>query len=176
MRARSYHASPGACQASVLCISLWMISVNIMISECSPVDGRGCGKVDNRRNKPPHPVAGVRLSTGAASYPQASCAVGYTCSEGGGRPSRVSSQRSKSHLLIGLGAAAEVGDRVRYVTAAALVNELVEATDDLTLSRTIAGTAFCGQHKTNTTPGSGKDQHRNNTDKTVLPGTRRHTC
>ena len=30
---------------------------------------------------------------------------------------------------------------------------------------------FGGQHKTNTTPGSGKDQHANNTDKTVLPGT-----
>jgi hypothetical protein len=35
---------------------------------------------------------------------------------------------------------------------------------------------FCGQHKTNTTPGSGKDQHADNTDKTVLPGTRRHAC
>ncbi|HYA49802.1 MAG TPA: ATP-binding protein, partial [Streptosporangiaceae bacterium] len=44
----------------------------------------------------------------------------------------------KSHLLIGLGtAAAENGCRVRYVTAAALVNELVEAADDKTLSRTI---------------------------------------
>jgi len=44
----------------------------------------------------------------------------------------------KSHLLIGLGtAAAESGYRVRYVTAAALVNELVEAADDKTLSRTI---------------------------------------
>jgi len=45
----------------------------------------------------------------------------------------------KSHLLIGLGtAAAENGYRVRYSTAAALVNELVEAADDKTLSRTIA--------------------------------------
>ncbi len=45
----------------------------------------------------------------------------------------------KSHLLIGLGtAAAENGYRVRCVTAAALVNELVEAADDKTLSRTIA--------------------------------------
>ena len=35
---------------------------------------------------------------------------------------------------------------------------------------------FCRQHKTNTTPGSGKDQHVDNTDKTVLPGTRRHAC
>ena len=45
----------------------------------------------------------------------------------------------KSHLLIGLGiAAAEAGHRVRYTTAAALVNELVEAADDKSLSRTIA--------------------------------------
>ena len=45
----------------------------------------------------------------------------------------------KSHLLIGLGtAAAEHGCRVKYTTAAALVNELVEAADDKTLSRTIA--------------------------------------
>ena len=45
----------------------------------------------------------------------------------------------KSHLLIGLGtAAAENGYRVRYATAAELVNELVEAADDKTLSRTVA--------------------------------------
>jgi DNA replication protein DnaC len=45
----------------------------------------------------------------------------------------------KSHLLIGLGAAAaEAGCRVRYTTAAALVNELVEAADEKRLSRTIA--------------------------------------
>jgi DNA replication protein DnaC len=45
----------------------------------------------------------------------------------------------KSHLLIGLGtAAAEAGYRVRYTTAAALVNELVEAADDKHLSKTIA--------------------------------------
>jgi len=44
----------------------------------------------------------------------------------------------KSHLLIGLGtAAAEHGYRVRYVTAAVLVNELVEASDDKTLSKVI---------------------------------------
>lgn len=45
----------------------------------------------------------------------------------------------KSHLLIGLGtAAAETGYRVRYTTAAGLVNELVEAADERHLSRTIA--------------------------------------
>ena len=45
----------------------------------------------------------------------------------------------KSHLLIGLGtAAAETGYRVKYTTAAALVNELAEAANNKTLSRTIA--------------------------------------
>lgn len=44
----------------------------------------------------------------------------------------------KTHLLIGLGtAAAEAGRRVRYVTCAALVNELIEAADDKQLSRVI---------------------------------------
>ena len=45
----------------------------------------------------------------------------------------------KSHLLIALGlAACHQGRSVRYVTAAALVNELVEAADDRTLAKTIA--------------------------------------
>jgi DNA replication protein DnaC len=45
----------------------------------------------------------------------------------------------KSHLLIGLGmAACEQGRRVRYVTAAQLVNELVEAADERRLSRIVA--------------------------------------
>ena len=45
----------------------------------------------------------------------------------------------KSHLLIGLGmAACERGLRVRYVTAAALVNELAEASDERMLSRVVA--------------------------------------
>lgn len=44
----------------------------------------------------------------------------------------------KSHLLIGLGiAAAENDKRVRYVTTAGLVNELVEAADAKQLARTI---------------------------------------
>ena len=44
----------------------------------------------------------------------------------------------KTHLLIGLGtAAAEQGRRVRYVTTAALVNELVEAADAKQLSRVV---------------------------------------
>ena len=45
----------------------------------------------------------------------------------------------KTHLLIGLGlAACEQGRRVRYVTTAALVNELVEAADDRALSRLVS--------------------------------------
>ncbi len=45
----------------------------------------------------------------------------------------------KTHLLIGLGAAAaEKGFRVKYTLATRLVNELVEAADDKTLARTIA--------------------------------------
>ena len=45
----------------------------------------------------------------------------------------------KTHLLIGLGiAACEQGLRVRYVTAAALVNELVEAADERELSKVVA--------------------------------------
>lgn len=44
----------------------------------------------------------------------------------------------KSHLLIGTAvAAAEAGRRVRYVTCAALVNELAEAADDHVLSRVV---------------------------------------
>jgi len=45
----------------------------------------------------------------------------------------------KSHLLIGLGsAAAMAGYKVKYVLAAKLVNELVEAADDRQLTKTIA--------------------------------------
>jgi len=44
----------------------------------------------------------------------------------------------KSHLLIGLGiAACEAGRRVRYITCAALVNELAEAADDRVLSKVV---------------------------------------
>jgi DNA replication protein DnaC len=45
----------------------------------------------------------------------------------------------KTHVLIGLGmAACEEGLRVRYVTAAGLVNELAEAADERVLARTVA--------------------------------------
>jgi IstB-like ATP binding protein len=45
----------------------------------------------------------------------------------------------KSHLLIGFGiAACEQGRRVRYATAAQLVNELAESADERRLSRIVA--------------------------------------
>jgi DNA replication protein DnaC len=45
----------------------------------------------------------------------------------------------KSHLLIALGTeAAMAGYRVKYTLAARLVNELVEAADELSLNKTIA--------------------------------------
>jgi DNA replication protein DnaC len=45
----------------------------------------------------------------------------------------------KTHLLIALGlAACEQGRRVRYITCAQLVNELVEAADDRQLSRVVS--------------------------------------
>jgi DNA replication protein DnaC len=48
----------------------------------------------------------------------------------------------KSHLLIGLGAAATMaGFRVRYVLAAKLVNELVEAADEKVLNKPSPATA-----------------------------------
>ncbi|MER8034931.1 ATP-binding protein [Streptomyces hydrogenans] len=47
-------------------------------------------------------------------------------------------RRGESHLLIGLGTAiAEAGGRVRYTTAANLVNELAETASDKQLGRTI---------------------------------------
>jgi DNA replication protein DnaC len=45
----------------------------------------------------------------------------------------------KSHLLIALGTeAAMKGFRVKYTLATKLVNELVEASDDMVLAKTIA--------------------------------------
>ncbi|WTY53919.1 IS21-like element helper ATPase IstB [Micromonospora sp. NBC_01412] len=50
----------------------------------------------------------------------------------------------KSHLLIGIGTAiAEAGMKVRYTTAANLVNELAEAADDRQLTKVIARYGRC---------------------------------
>jgi DNA replication protein DnaC len=51
----------------------------------------------------------------------------------------ITEEIGKTHLLIGLGlAACEQGRRVRYVTTAAMVNELSEAADNRQLSRVVA--------------------------------------
>jgi len=50
MRARSYHASPRLAKASVLCIILWRILVNMLVNHRLAVDRRGCGNVDNMQN------------------------------------------------------------------------------------------------------------------------------
>jgi hypothetical protein len=38
---------PRGSQASVLCISLWMIYSNTLVSPCENVEERACGNVDN---------------------------------------------------------------------------------------------------------------------------------
>jgi DNA replication protein DnaC len=60
----------------------------------------------------------------------------------------------KSHLLIALGAAAAMaGHRMKYVLAAKLVNELVEAADEKVLNKTIASNeSFSGWTKIFTDP------------------------
>lgn len=51
----------------------------------------------------------------------------------------ITSGTGKSHLLIALGTeAAMAGHRVKYTLATKLVNELVEASDEMTLTKTIA--------------------------------------
>jgi DNA replication protein DnaC len=80
-----------------------------------------------------------------AANPNVPAAVVHTLAKGtwiaAGQPLCLigDSGTGKSHLLIGVGtAAAEAGYRVRYSTAAALVNELIEAADERHLSKTIA--------------------------------------
>ena len=85
MRARSYQASPGPAKANALCISLWMIQVNMLVNHCMAVDGRACGKVDNRWDPAscrwwPRP-----LSTDGVRYPQPACGCG-TCYHSAGMP------------------------------------------------------------------------------------------
>jgi len=71
MRACSYHASPGVCQASVLWTDLWIILVNTLVNQCTAADDRGCGKVDNRPGQGVLPGRGLSASTVGAKYPQA---------------------------------------------------------------------------------------------------------
>ena len=80
----------------------------------------------------------------ATSRPDSGCVAEITRTSHGSTARRCCSLSpslagtGKTHLLIGLGlAACEQGRRVRYVTTAALVNELVEAADQRALSRIV---------------------------------------
>ena len=89
------------------------------VQPLEPPSGKQPAKQRMRRRRHPH-IAGQHSTKMLQS-------VGVTSGTG------------KSHLLIGLGlAACEQGRRVRYVTTAQLVNELVEAADDRVLSRVVA--------------------------------------
>ena len=88
------------------------------VQPLEPPSGKQPAKQRMRRRRHPH-IAGQHSTKMLQS-------VGVTSGTG------------KSHLLIGLGlAACEQGRRVRYVTTAQLVNELVEAADDRILSRVV---------------------------------------
>jgi hypothetical protein len=78
----------------------------------------------------PPPPAATQLVGGGRGLVRARSARRLTLGDSG---------TGKSHLPIGSGVAAcEAGRRVRYVTAAALVNELVEVADERVVSRVIA--------------------------------------
>ena len=80
-------------------------------------------------------LAGMALVAGASTLPtrgKSEPAMNHVVLLG-------DSGTGKTHLLIGAGiAAAHAGRRVRYITCAQLVNELAEAADDRTLTKTVA--------------------------------------
>ncbi len=114
----------------------------LLLAEC---DERGQRRRERRVREAGFPVD-KRLDCFDYTFnPQVSPAVINTLASAGwvaaGEPLCLigDSGTGKTHLLIGLGiAAAEAGHRVRYVHAARLVNELVEAADERHLTRTIA--------------------------------------
>jgi DNA replication protein DnaC len=114
----------------------------LLLAECDERDQR---RRDRRVREAGFPVD-KRLDAFDYTFnPQVNPAVVHTLAGAGwvaaGEPLCLigDSGTGKTHLLIGLGiAAAEAGHRVRYVHAARLVNELVEAADERQLTRTIA--------------------------------------
>ncbi len=113
---------------------------DLLMAECDDRDRRrsarritafrgrsGLSDVDYNANPHIQPAVIAQLATSAwVSKGEPLCLIG-------------DSGTGKSHLLIGLGAAAAMaGHRVKYVLAAKLVNELVEAADERQLSKTIA--------------------------------------
>lgn len=109
------------------------------------VDARDGRRRERRRKEARFPRVKTLEGFDTAACPSVTPAVIATLAAGGwidrGEPVVAigDSGSGKTHLLIGIGlAACEAGRSVRYTTAAALVNELAEAADDRTLSRTIA--------------------------------------
>lgn len=109
------------------------------------VDARTARRQDRRRKEARFPrlktLAGFDLTAAPGIDPAtiAALAAGGWIDRGEPVVLLGDSGTGKTHLLIGLGVAAcDQGRSVRYITAAALVNELVEAADDRALTRTIA--------------------------------------
>ncbi len=109
------------------------------------VDARDARRRERRRKEARFPrvktLAGFDLSAAPGIDPAtiATLATGGWIDRGEPVVLLGDSGTGKTHLLIGLGmAACDQGRSVRYTTAAALVNELVEAADERTLSRTVA--------------------------------------
>jgi len=109
------------------------------------VDARDGRRRDRRRKEARFPRIKTLAGFDLAAAPGIDAATIATLAAGAwidrGEPVVLlgDSGTGKTHLLIGVGmAACDQGRSVRYVTAAALVNELVEAADERTLTRTIA--------------------------------------
>jgi hypothetical protein len=68
---------PRGCKASALCISLWRLSPNRLVSFCAAVDQQGCGKVDNGSYASLAHVGRLPLSTSKGTFPQCSCMFCY---------------------------------------------------------------------------------------------------
>ncbi len=109
------------------------------------VDARDARRRDRRRKEARFPRAKTLAAFDLAAAPGvepatiATLAAGHWIDRGEPVVLLGDSPTGKTHLLIGLGTAAcDQGRSVRYVTAAALVNELVEAADERTLTRAVA--------------------------------------
>jgi len=109
------------------------------------VDARDARRQERRRKEARFPRLKTLAGFDLAAAPGVDAATIAAFAAGGwidrGEPVVLlgDSGTGKTHLLIGLGVAAcEQGRSVRYVTAAKLVNELVEAADERTLSRAVA--------------------------------------
>ncbi|MBF5080779.1 IS21-like element helper ATPase IstB [Quadrisphaera sp. INWT6] len=113
----------------------------VLSAECDEREARArTRRVNEARFPRPKRLADLDLSVLPGLPPATLAHLAEGAWIGAGEPVVLlgDSGTGKTHLLIALGtAAAEQGRRVRYVTTAALVNELVEAADDKQLSRVV---------------------------------------